>query len=432
MTNGQWGMRSQLSLLVALTSLSAASCSSSPTPATHDVYFVGYVYDGATGQRLAAKDVMSVSIKYRDQVIHTNIEDDGRFVSTDPLPTWQDYTVAVTATGYRPFESDNAGIDVPKSLQMTDGVATLGTQQTFHFDVRLFPTSLMAPAVTVTIQKSDALVAVPPPGPASGTLRLQPVSSSVLEAGDPSAVPVWPNDDDLLNQTVTLPFTGGTATIAAGTLVYGVTYAMTIFDVDGYQPFTGQGSQAVLTAGSLTSLAVTIQVDTKAPLRILQTDAGKCVPPLPTDTKPGGDVDITFSEDIEASDATLAEAIDDGVSISVSNPTSLYCPLSVSTDPTKQERGTSATITGNMLTLAFNPSVGLATMTTFGTTCTPPPAFAAIVYGNLANVFVQPKGDPVRKRSLTAMLAELPASTTFPGATSSSLSCPAQPSLSSF
>ena len=85
---------------------------------------------------------------------------------------------------------------------------------------------------------------------------------------------------------------------------------------------------------------------------------------------------------------------------------------------------------GKVMTLSFNPSIGLSTITTYGTTCATPPAITAVIYGGLSTAFVQPKGDPSRKRSLAAMLGEI-ASPSFP-TQSTSLSCPQVTSSSSF
>jgi len=295
---------------------------------------------------------------------------------------------------------------------------------------------LKAPQVTVTIQKSDAQVVVPPPDPAAGTLRLQPQSSSLLDTSRlTSDVHNWANDEDLLNQTVTMQFMNGVAQIPEGQLVYGVTYQIAVFDVPGYQPLisnSNSSNAAVLTAGTITSLAVTLQVDIKAPLRLLTTDADKCTPPAPTANAFAATITLTFSEEIEPAGATLAEDIDAGVSILTgSSSSSSYCPLNASLDATKQERGTHAAIDGKTLTLSFNPAVGFATTTSFGSTCMIPPALTAVIYGNLSNVVVQPKGDPVRKRSLGTMLAEIASGSTFPTSTSS-LSCPGHVSQSSF
>jgi len=412
---------------VLMAGLACGSSNSSSGTAQHQVYLVGYVYDGASGQRLGPTDITGMSIKYRDQVVHVKIEDDGRFVSTDPLPVWQDYSVYVGATGYRPFVSNNAGFDIPKALQMTEGASSTGTVQTFEYAIRLFPASLQSPAVTITIEKADALVTTPPPARAMGTLRLTPASSPAVQQSPLTTDREWANDEDLLTQTVTQTFTDGSASIAAGTLVYGVSYQMAIFDVAGYQPLTGltNTTSGYVTAGAVTSLLVTLQPEVKAPLRILGNDADKCTPPTPSLNAYGATIDLTFSEPIEPAGPTFAEDIDNGVSITASSTTttSTVCPLNTSVDPTKQERGTKATISGQVLTLSFDPVVGLSIITTYGTTCATPSSITSVVYA-LSNVYVQPVGDPVRKASVGTLLSQ---TTTYPMTSSTSASCPYHP-----
>ncbi|HVT07960.1 MAG TPA: hypothetical protein VHO67_10915 [Polyangia bacterium] len=422
---------------LAVAALVTTSCGSSGSNsggdavAKHQVYLVGYVYDGATGQQLPSAAISAMSIQYRDQVVHVKIEDDGRFVTTDPLPVWQDYSVYVAATGYRPFVSNNPGFDIPKALQMTEGASSKGTVQTFEYALRLFPSALQASKVTVTIEKADALISNPPPARAAGTLRLTPVSSPAVQQGPLTTDREWTNDQDLLTQTVTQAFTDGSATIPDGALIYGVSYQISIFGVDGYQPFPGGSTttSSVLTAGAVTSLSLTLQPDLKAPLRILGTDADKCTPPMPTTNAYGATIDITFSEPIEPGGPTFAEDVDNGVSITVPTSTSTStCPLNTSVDPTKQERGTKATISGKVLTLSFNPAVGLATITPYGTTCAIPTSLTAVVY-SLSNVFVQPVGDPVRKASVGTLLSQ---TATYPATGTTSASCPFRTTTSNF
>lgn len=423
--------RPSLTLVTLLAAaLLGVSCDGGEGAAQHQVFFVGYVYDGATGKRLAAADLTAISLKYRDKVVRTKIDTDGRFVTIDALPTWQDYSVYVGAEGYRPFVSNNPGIDVPKAVQMTDGVGTKGTVQTFEFVARLFPLGIEPPKVRITIEKSDALLQTMAPTRAAGTLRLTPVSSSAIEQSLLSGSHAWLNDEDLLTQTITKTFTEGFVEILGAELVYGVNYQIAIFDVDGYQPFpTSSGSQAgLLSAGSVTSLFVSLAPETKAPLKVLGTNADKCMPPAPTATAFGATIDITFSDDIEVATPTFAEDVDNGVSISVGTSTSTPCTLNPPGDPAKQERGTKATIDKRVLTLSFNPSVGLATITTYGTTCTPPTSLAGVTY-NLANVYVQPVGDPVRKVSVGTLLGQLASGSTFPSTTS--VSCPVRIASSS-
>ncbi|HVY39773.1 MAG TPA: hypothetical protein VHM31_17660 [Polyangia bacterium] len=420
--------------LAVVALMTAPSCGSSSgggdSVAKHQVYLVGYVYDGATGQRLPSASITAMSVQYRDQVVHVKIEDDGRFVSTDPLPVWQDYSVYVAATGYRPFVSNNPGFDIPKALQMTEGASSKGTVQTFEYALRLFPAALQASKVTLTIEKADALVSNPPPARAAGTLRLTPVSSPAVQQGPLTTDREWANDEDLLTQTVSQAFTDGSATIPDGALIYGVSYQVAIFGVDGYQPFPGGSTTTggVLTAGAVTSLSLTLQPDLKAPLRILGTDADKCTPPAPGMNAYAATIDITFSEPIEPAGPTFAEDVDNGVSITAPTTSTSTCPLNTSVDPTKQERGTKATIAGKVLTLSFNPTVGLATMTTYGTTCTIPTSLTAVVY-SLSNVFVQPVGDPVRKASVGSLLAQ---TATYPATGTTSASCPSRTTTSTF
>jgi hypothetical protein len=419
-----------LGVSCVISSLALGSCAADSNTDKHNVYFVGYVYNGATGQRLAPGQITGISIKYRDQLIHTKLDADGRFVSQEPLPTWQDYSVYIGAPGFRPFVSDNPGIDVPKSLSMTDGLAGTITTQTFHIDASLFPVDLKTPKLTINIEKSDAAITMPAPARASGTIRLRPQSLSLLDRGatDLSGIvvqPRWPNDEDLLNQTVSMPFSDGTVQIAPGALVYGVAYEVAVFDVEGYQPVVRSG-QSALSAGSVSSLSVTLTADLKEPLRILSTTAQTCLPPLVSSTDFGAAIDVTFSEDIEAAGPTLAEDIDNGLSITtVAGSSFSTCSLNVSVDPSKQERGTRSTINGKVLTLAFNPSIGIATTGSSGLPCTAPTGLTSVTYGSLANIFVQPKSDPVRKRSIQSLLQELPAGSSF-GV--SSLSCPGRSS----
>jgi hypothetical protein len=398
----------------------------------HGVYFVGYVYDGARGTRLKAADITAISIRYRDKVINTTIEPDGRFVSAEPLPTWQDYAVYIGAPGYRPFVSANPGIDVPSSLSMTDGLAGASTTQTLHFDAHLFPASIQTPKVVLTVEKADAFTTMPMPARASGTLRLRPVSSSLLEQasgglGAPSRHRRWANDEDLLTQTVTKVFSEGKAEVAEGELVYGVAYEIAVYDVKGYQPIV---EAERLIAGQVTSRTLSLPKELRDRLRVLSTNIETCSPPAGTATAPGAEIRIVFNEAVELVGMGWAEAIDNGVSITPAGPSAgtSYCGLRQNTDPATQERGTKVTIDGSTLVLTFNPSVGLATGTSVSFPCTVPPALSSVTYGNLVALELRPVGDSTRKRSLAAMLQE--PSGTAPGVPSSggnSITCGVRP-----
>jgi hypothetical protein len=408
------------SLSIALAGwISATGCggSSSPTPSTegHKVYFVGYVYDGASGARLIATDLTAISIKYRDVVITTKIEDDGRFVTQQPLPTWQDYAVYIGAVGYRPFVSRNPGVDVPAAISMTEAVANAGSTQTFQVEARLFPLDLKAPALTIKIDKADAYTVTPAPAPAAGTMRLRPVSASLLEPFDTSVAARarrWPNDEDLLAQTITMPFSNGTIQVADGSLLYGVTYELAVYDVPGYQPLLTGGSSFddFIVGGRTTSRAYVIARDSQAKLRILSTNMDICMPPAPTSTAYGGQVDIRFSESVEFVGVGNEEIIDNGISI-VATPVSgsvTTCQLRSTSfpDPTVRERGSRSIIAGDTLSLSFNP--GVAFMATAATTpgCMLPSSITAISYGTLTAVSVRPVGDDSRKKTIATLIQE--------------------------
>jgi hypothetical protein len=434
-----------LSLLLAALSITSCDEDDEGTRVAdqHKVYFVGYVYDGARGVRLGKASIASVVLRYRDQSIVTVIDADGRFVSTTALPTWQDYSVVITAEGYRPFVSRNPGVDVPASLAMTDGVASTATSQTFHYDAYLFPVALKTPKLTITVEQSDSAPGTAPATPAvraSGSIRLRPESSSILEVGSTSLANPglpgpssprqrrWTNDEDLLNQTISKAFADGKVELPEGELVYGVNYQVAVFDVRGYQPTVLSGQQGIL-AGSLTSRTVVLQRELREPLRIVSTTAAACVPPAGASNAYGAEVKLVFNENIEAAGTTHAEDIDNGVSImptGFGSGASSYCGLKENRDPLVQERGTQVTIAGTTLTLAFNPAVGLNTMS-FG--CVVPPTLTSVVYGGLQSVFLRPVGDtnPASRKSLATLVSEHQQSQSTPGGggqISGSVSCP--------
>src|SRR3954451_2435019 len=163
---------SQVSAVVIFATMAMVGCGGSDGSPSgdHKVFFFGYVYDGATGARLA-KDAIgtTMSISYRDKVLKVEVQDDGRFVTKDALPTWQDYTVSINADGYRSFFSQNRGFDVPASYTQNDIIATSGSTQTFQYDVYLYPSSLVAPGVTLSVNLPSDPTSTTPGPKASGT-----------------------------------------------------------------------------------------------------------------------------------------------------------------------------------------------------------------------------------------------------------------------
>ena len=110
------------------------------------------------------------------------------------------------------------------------------TTQTKNFDAYVFPDSLTAPPTTISIVQSG-----PMPMPLVGH---PPVAADhpVVDAGsvERRSIAVWTNDQDILATVITESFSAeATYTVDAGRLVYGVTYQVTIYNVEGFQPATG-------------------------------------------------------------------------------------------------------------------------------------------------------------------------------------------------
>lgn len=410
MTNGERRVHLLNLLALGLLAPISAGCGGSESSDDHRVFFTGYVYDGASGARLTKAQLTAVSVKYRSEVIVADIEADGRFVTQKPLPTWQDYLVYIGAAGYRPFVSQNLGIDVPASVAMTNDLVSGKTTQTFQMEATLFPVALKSPKVSLTIDTADMASAEEALPRSAGQIRLVPKSLSVLEPASGSGSSLvrarrWLNDEDLKNQTLIKPFVGGVAEFAEGELVYGVSYEVSIFGVMGYQP---RVFPDLLVAGQVASRTLVLVKEQKDPLKIVASNADSCVPPAGNSTEFGAAVTLDFNEAIELVSTNAAEEIDNGVFVaptgSLAYPqTGSYCGLRTSTNPAMQERGTKVTILANKLTLSFNPSIGL-NMTTAPFACMAPPNFTSVTYSNLQNVVIRPVGDSTRKKTMSELL----------------------------
>src|SRR5581483_10719432 len=126
--------------------------------------------------------ISDASIAYGDTPVKVEIQDDGRIISRDPMPTWRDYTVTIDANGYRCFVSYNTGIDVPSSLAMTAGVAQASTVQTLDFAAFLFPVALKSPPIMLTVT-APGTGGTPTTSMVNGTLRLRPQGLSNTQIG---------------------------------------------------------------------------------------------------------------------------------------------------------------------------------------------------------------------------------------------------------
>ncbi|MDZ4693769.1 MAG: hypothetical protein SGI86_01385 [Deltaproteobacteria bacterium] len=372
----------------------------------HEVFFEGFVYDGASGQRLVSPALKAVTLTFGTNVIPTLIGPDGRFVTQKPLPTWQDYTVSIEAMGYRKFASYNLGIDIPASLRMTDGIAQSATKQTFHIDAQLFPDALQSAALTLTVGHEDDFSAMPPPLPAAGVARFRPQAVSLIERSVMTAQPPrWLNHEDLLTRTVVKIFDGGKISLAQNELVYGVSYELTIYGVPNYQPLVLSGQQGI-TAGAVSSQTIQLAKEARDALRIVSINDDACMPPAGSATDFLGAISIRFSDQVEFVGESWAEDFDNGLSITPMAYAGAfyYCPLFTNVSPTKQERGTRVTVANDTITLAFNPSVGINPALV--TACTIPPQLTLVAYSIPPSTMVQPKGDSSRKRTLYALITD--------------------------
>src|SRR5262245_61560934 len=133
----------------------AAGCGKDDAVGQHEIWFSGYVFDGATGAHVTTYEV---SLIYRTTTVKGTVEADGRYVM-GPLPAWNDFAVVISAAGYRAFRSYNASIKPPTAANgMVQGdVYAANTTQSFQFDAYVFPEGLQTSQADINIVKNDVL-----------------------------------------------------------------------------------------------------------------------------------------------------------------------------------------------------------------------------------------------------------------------------------
>lgn len=373
----------KLALLVAL---SLGGCSPNYT----DYYFAGRVYNGVDGTRLTDYDI---DLQFLDRSEAGTVDNDGRYF-IGPLTPFNDYTVAIRAEGYRSFLSHNL-MKVDDELTQNNNASddNQHPDQSQYFDAYMFPVNVLSPAAIVRISESDS-ADLP-----SGTIRLRPVASSSLlndfvEMPAGIAGQVWLNDDDLQFSSVTRDFTGGIVTFAEGDLTYGVTYAVTIYNVAGHAQF-----QALYTAGSSGNAAFVLSPLTSSPLAIafVSTQLG-----TPSAT---GELVFILNQPVQLDPLATAESYVKSLeaNFTIDSPDTNMNGQQNTLKPfdpmlTAGSRGLSITVLAEKVTLKWNPAVALAM--TDGTD-----PIRSVTYGGLGGVTLRPiNGSAADSAPLGALL----------------------------
>ena len=367
----------------------APGCGDEETKGGHQIWFMGSVYNGATGAILSANSYTpyEISLVSGTTTIRGTVDANGRY-TLGPLQAWNDYAITISAADFRGFTSYNAGIapPTPPPASQASDVYTANTTQTFNFDAYVFPAALQASGLTISIVKPDA-------SPAVGSLRVRPTTaSSIQDQAAGVSGQVWANDQDMLAAVHSRDFTDGMVSFIADELVYGVTYQVTVYDVDGYQPAT-----ATVRGGLQDALVMNI-VTTASPLLMVSNTIMQCRPAgQSTNVVSVAQVTFTFNQPVEdatpATSGRTAEVLDDNIQVMTALGATLKSDLSTNAS----EHGTSFMLSGAMVAIAWNPSAGLNTPSATDT-------INYVNYGGLSSIMLQPIGHPELVKSLSSML----------------------------
>jgi hypothetical protein len=339
-------------------------------------YFTGRIYDGVSMNRLTN---YSIRLEYFDRVIPGTVDDNGRYF-VGPLLANADYSIVIVSEGYRSFLSHNERI-----ASTTDP-----SLQSLYFDAFLYPEQVSTPSATCRVRVSDS-TELP-----SGFMRFSPTNSSMLfdsAAETPVGVTstamgrqLWENDEDLQQRALLVPFQNGEVSLAAGQLVYGVNYAVTVYGVAGHEALTGN-----YTAGVDGDRSWVLDPLSNSPLAITALSSDNLAP------QPNGDLEIRFNQPIaldpNVNAATAQRALNDAFSISSPNTDAdsdqnvLVNSADLTPPIAPGYRGVSFEINGDRLVLHWNRATGLAT-----TDADEP--ILSVSYGGLSSLMLYPPGTP--------------------------------------
>jgi hypothetical protein len=365
------------------------------TKGNHQIWFMGSIYDGAMGTIIPD---YAISMTFGKTTIQGTVDANGRY-TLGPLPAWNDYAITISRPYYRAFVSYNAGIappTPPPASQQSD-VYSANTTQTLDYDAYLFPESLAAAPLAISVVKTDSTTT-----PVEGSIRLRPTGlSSIQDQMAGITGQVWANDQDMLAAAFNGSITAGSIIVPSESLVYGVPYSVQVYGVAGYQPMT-----TTVRAGSQESLIVNIST-TASPLVMTSNTIAQCKP-YGQSTNVVATAQITFTFNAASiEDATPVttsagrgpELLDAGLSVT----TMLAATLKPNNSTSALERGTSFLPNGNTLTISWNPSSGL-------TAPSASDSIISVTYNNLGSIWLQPAGHPELAKTLSSML---PAMTSF-------------------
>jgi hypothetical protein len=195
---------------------------------------------------------------------------------------------------------------------------------------------------------------------------------------------VWDNDEDLQQRALLLPFQNGEATLAAGQLVYGVNYAVTIYGVTGHEVVTGS-----FTAGVDGDRSWVLDPLSDSPLAITALSSDNLAP------EPSGDLQIRFNQPIaldpNVNASTAQRALNDAFAISSPNTDAdsdqnvLVNSADLTPPIAAGYRGVSFQIDGDRLVLHWSSATGLASVDT-------DEPVLSVSYGGLGSILLYPAG----------------------------------------
>ncbi len=393
--------------VLSATTLALTACADdepAPLVAPDTHVFTGRVYDGVTGERITDYDLTITSAGTTDEA---DINEDGVYETVAVYPN-KDFTIAIDAEGYRSFLSHNSF----DTLRRVTGTRFLESVVYYYYDAYLYPRDLASPPATIRVFASDVDLDV------QATLRLQPTSGSDLITAAAAVIrndgvaQVWQNDDDLQRRTITKQVKDGVASFEEGELVYGVTYAATIFsaftteDDDDQRNFYADAA-FTYTPGYDGDRVVVVEPLETSPLALtfISTDLGE--------PDRDGKVTFVFNADIEfdplKSNRVYRRAIDCAVSIDSDNQEPLEAENTLRECSTSDDsaRGTLVTVEDNRLTIEWDAERGLETRD-------PNDIIRAVTYAGFDAVLLRKQGTAIStQRSLADMLSEYNGATTI-------------------